>query len=208
MLRVLLLLTLILINFPSNSAAGQINTDLNIEISQSDKKKINENIKKYNLELSLKKRYLDDILLFEKIKNKLILNELPGDFAYIIMVESKFDPKCKADKYRGLWQLNPYLGRKFGDIGASELYDPDKSTEVAINYLLYLQKEFNNDHRLMLYAYNFGETNIKNLIKKYGKNIPKNKLPRITRNYIPNMMAAKYVLDRWENEELNSKPKE
>lgn len=149
----------------------------------------------------MKKRYIKKINKFINIKKRLRENGLPSDLIYVVMVESHFNSKRVYGIYHGIWQLNPYVGRKFGGIKSHfDLHDINKSTEVIINYFKYLQKQFNNDHRLMIYAYNYGETKIRRLIKKYGKNIPLEKLPQITRNYIPKMMASKIILDRMQME--------
>ena len=74
-----------------------------------------------------------------------------------------------------------------------------KSTEVAINYLSYLNQKFGNDWSLTLASYNGGEGTVAKSIKKnleLGKdpNFWQLSLPLETENYVPKFYALAYIL--------------
>lgn len=182
--------------FNSHTHAEKIQTDIVAHITSTEKTKIKSEIKKISKDQNLQKTFKNNYQMFQDIQKKLRKVGLPEDFAYIIIVESKMNPKCKYKNSHGLWQINSYTGKKFGSTSTTDLYNVDTATDTAINYLLYLQKKFNNNHKLMLYAYNCGDHKVQSLVRKYGKQIPQNVLPKISKQYLPKLLAAKIVLSK------------
>lgn len=180
----------------NHAQAEKIQTDIVAHITSTEKTKIKSEIKKINKDQNLQKTFKDNYQMFQDIQKKLRKAGLPEDFAYIIIVESKMNPKCKYKNSHGLWQINSYTGKKFGSTSTTDLYNIETATNTAINYLLYLQKKFDNNHKLMLYAYNCGDHKVQSLVRKYGKQIPQNVLPKISKQYLPKLLAAKIVLSK------------
>jgi len=170
--------------------------ELNIILSKHEEtKKHNFIINKYQKEFYTKlfevnKEFID------YVKQQLTIAKLPQEFAYIMVIESNLNPKVTYQDTHGLWQLKKYHYMKpFGLTNKSDLFCPAKSTDIAINYFKYLEEKFNGDHRLMIYAYNAGETKIKKLYNQYNGNIPLTALPLITQSYIPKLLAIHCVLN-------------
>lgn len=87
-------------------------------------------------------------------------NGLPIELAALPFVESAFEPKAVSPAgAAGLWQLMPTTARRFGLIVTEhydERFDPQKSTEAAVQYLKYLHGYF-QDWPIAVAAYNCGE---------------------------------------------------
>ena len=94
----------------------------------------------------------------------------------------------------------PYTGREVGlrqDAFIDERLDPEKATEGAC---LYLKKLYNifGDWELALAAYNCGPGNVRKAMRHSGKRTfwsIYNYLPRETRSYVPQFVAAMYAVD-------------
>lgn len=167
----------------------------NIKLSKYEQKQVIKYSNKYKSYLNVQKRIQLNKKDFIWIQNKLEEANLSKDFAWITVVESGFNPKTTHRIHCGLWQHSLSTGKKFGgkSITRKDLFNLETSTQISINYLLYLKEAFNNNHRLMLYAYNYGTPRIQNLVKKYGENFSPKYLPSITKNYIAKMYASKNV---------------
>lgn len=83
----------------------------------------------------------------------------------VMHAESGFNPRATSRKgASGLMQLMPATAARFG---VQDIYDPKQNVGGGVRYLKYLLKRFDNDHRLVVAAYNAGE----NAVKRY-KGIP------------------------------------
>jgi membrane-bound lytic murein transglycosylase D len=122
---------------------------------------------------------------------------LPSDLAYLPLIESGFNPLAfSRKKASGIWQFIGHTGTKYGlrkNYWLDERRDPIKSTEAAIRYLRKLYAQF-NDWYLAIAAYNCGENSVANAVAKSPSpsywRLP---LPRETRNYVPEFIAALIV---------------
>lgn len=83
---------------------------------------------------------------------------------------------------RGLMQVMPATGARFGVSDAAGLYDPETNVHAASAYLKTLQGLFGNDLTLVLAAYNAGE----GAVQKYGRRVPPY---RETQAYVRNVLA-------------------
>ena len=132
------------------------------------------------------------------VTNELDRAGLPLELALLPIVESTYDPLAYSHSHAvGLWQFIPSTAKSFG-LRRDRWYDGRRdviySTQAAVKYLKYLHKRFDNDWLLALAAYNSGEGNVSRSMarnRKLGK--PEDfwsiKLPRETRNYVPQLLA-------------------
>jgi membrane-bound lytic murein transglycosylase D len=134
---------------------------------------------------------------------KEILREhgLPEDLVYLAMIESGFNlHACSPMKAAGPWQFIPETGRRYGLVvnhWVDERRDLRKSTVAAARYLQELFDQFGCWY-LAAAGYNAGENRIDRLIKRYDtKDFWKlrayNTLPRETREYVPQLIAAAVI---------------
>ena len=123
---------------------------------------------------------------------------MPVELALIPAIESGFRTTVKSSvNAAGIWQIVPITAREIG-VERNTWFDGRgdvvKSTTAAIDYLSYLNAEFNGDWELTLAAYNAGPGRVRGAIKK---NIKADKptdfwsldLPNETLNYVPKIVA-------------------
>lgn len=128
---------------------------------------------------------------------------LPLELVFLPIIESTYDPLAYSPSHAaGLWQFIPSTARQFG-LERDRWYDGRRdviqSTEAAITYLSYLHRRFDSDWLLALAAYNSGEGFVSKSIRRNlreGKptdfwNV---KLPRETRNYVPQLLALASII--------------
>jgi soluble lytic murein transglycosylase-like protein len=97
----------------------------------------------------------------------------------VIAVESGYNARAVSKAgARGLMQLMPETARRFGAIDS---FDPAQNVHAGASYLSYLIKRYRNDLKLVLAAYNAGET----AVERYGRAIPPYKE---TRRYVPRVL--------------------
>ena len=123
---------------------------------------------------------------------------LPLELALLPIVESTYDPLAYSPSHAaGLWQFIPSTAKQFG-LERNAWYDGRRdivsSTKAAIKYLTYLNNRFDNDWLLALAAYNSGEGYVSKSIsknRKAGKPLDfwSIRLPKETRNYVPQLLA-------------------
>ncbi|SJM61731.1 Membrane-bound lytic murein transglycosylase E [Brevundimonas diminuta 3F5N] len=107
----------------------------------------------------------------------------PALLQAIISVESADNPNARSPVgARGLMQVMPATGRRFGVADEMRLHEPETNIRAASRYLKTLQGMFGNDLRLVLAAYNAGE----GAVQRYGRNIPPY---RETQDYVRKVMA-------------------
>jgi len=125
-------------------------------------------------------------------------NGVPVELVYVVLVESSFKTKATASGGAvGYWQLLSSTARSMGlrvDRWVDERMDPIKSTEAAAKYLRLLYDRYDS-WPLALAAYNAGDVPVQNAIRKcrttdFWTISKKGSLPRITRAYVPKILAA------------------
>jgi peptidoglycan lytic transglycosylase D len=132
-------------------------------------------------------------------------NNLPGDLAYISLVESSFiNGRTSQADAAGLWQFRPETAQEFGLVvndDVDERFDVEKSTHAAARYIRSLILEFGSGNSVMLAlaAYNTGPTRVRQAVRKVKDPIKQRNfwhlyqvgaLPRETREYVPKIFAA------------------
>jgi len=126
---------------------------------------------------------------------------IPEDLVYLAMIESGFNPKAYSTaKASGPWQFIYETGKRYGlkvDHWVDERRDPEKSTVAAAKYLRDLFDQFGYWY-LAAAGYNPGENRVVRAIEKHNTDdfweiYKYNTLPRETRNYIPQLIAAAVI---------------
>ncbi len=155
-------------------------------------------------------RYLETVFeraepfIFEVVE-QLDRAGLPLELALLPVVESTYDPLAYSNSHAvGLWQFIPSTAKAFG-LQRSDNYegrrDSVAATAAAVKFLKYLNKQFDGQWLLALAAYNSGEGNVRRAV---ARDIAKGgsgqfwdlKLPRETRNYVPQLLAlSELVMD-------------
>ncbi len=125
------------------------------------------------------------------------------------VIESALNPtavsRCGAT---GLWQFMYSTGRMYGltiNSIVDERRDPVKATHAAAKYLKDLYTIY-NDWILVIAAYNCGPGNVNKAIKRSGNRKDYweiyYRLPRETRGYIPQYVAAVYAMNYYKEHGL------
>lgn len=123
---------------------------------------------------------------------------MPVELALLPAIESGYLPTAKsAGSAVGLWQIVPITAREIGiqrNVWFDGRGDVLASTTAAIDYLSYLNAEFNGDWDLTLAAYNAGPGRVRAAMRKNAEaNLPTDywslDLPRETQNYVPKLLA-------------------
>jgi len=140
-------------------------------------------------------------LYFDMFEEKLAKHGLPIELKYLSVIESGLRPQVKSRAGAlGLWQFMYATGRMFGlteNSYVDERMDPEMATEAACLYLKKLYGIY-NDWNLALAAYNAGPGNVNKAIRRSGNKLTywevRPFLPRETQGYVPNFIAAAYLL--------------
>lgn len=126
---------------------------------------------------------------------------LPEDLAYLAMIESGFNPYAYSHAHAcGMWQFIRGTGRRYGlaiNNYVDERRDPEKSTRAAAKYLLDLYKQFGSWY-LAAASYNCGENRVQRELnnsthKNFWELSGNQCLPKETKNYVPQMIAATII---------------
>ncbi|MBQ7448263.1 MAG: transglycosylase SLT domain-containing protein [Paludibacteraceae bacterium] len=144
----------------------------------------------------LSERYMP---LFEDILCKY---NLPEELKYMPVVESGLNALARSQMgAAGMWQFMPTTAKKYGlEVNSlvDERYDVYKSTDAACRFLISLYSIY-NDWNLAIAAYNCGPGNINKAIHRSGGKRDfwdiYDYLPKETRNYLPLFVAANYILN-------------
>ena len=130
---------------------------------------------------------------------------LPGDLAYLTVVESALGDGESAMGAAGPWQFTPATARAYGlrvAEGVDERTDVTKATHAACHLLRQLILEFGSGSSTMLAlaAYNSGTAKVKQAVQKAVQDPIKQRnfwylyhvhaLPPETREYVPKVIAA------------------
>lgn len=101
----------------------------------------------------------------------------------IARVESRHNVKAISHAgARGVMQVMPMTGRRFGVGHTESLHDAATNVDVSATYLKVLQRRFGNDLVLILAAYNAGE----GAVERHGRRVPPY---RETRAYVRSVLG-------------------
>jgi len=163
-----------------------------------------------------KNKYLEQVWAVERllgratpylgyIVGRLEARGLPVDLALLPAVESGFLSEVQSeDSAAGLWQIIPITARQIG-LKRTRWFDGRtdlrQSTRAALDYLSFLNAEFDGNWEHTLAAYNAGPARLKSAIKRNREaDLPTDfwslKLPKETKNYLPRFIALVDLLRR------------
>ena len=135
---------------------------------------------------------------------------LPAEFKYMAVIESALNPNVvnRRSGAAGMWQFMYSTGRMYGltiNSVVDERKDPVKATHAAARFIKDLYDIY-KDWVLVIAAYDCGPGNVNKAIKRSG-----NKkdywgiyyhLPKETRGYIPQYIAAAYAVNYYADHNL------
>jgi membrane-bound lytic murein transglycosylase D len=127
---------------------------------------------------------------------------LPAELKYMAVIESALNVNAVSRMgATGLWQFMYSTGRMYGltiNSVVDERRDPVKSTHAAAKYIRDLYNIY-KDWTLVIAAYNCGPGNVNKAIRRSGNKKDYwqifYRLPRETRGYIPQYVAAAYAVN-------------
>jgi len=143
------------------------------------------------------------------IRAKLRASGMPEDLIYLALIESGFDPDAYSRAAAvGMWQFMSSTARDVGlrvDWWMDERRDPARSTDGAIKFLGFLQKQFGSLY-LAAAAYNGGPGRVARGLTRFADELEgingedrffalaeQDYLRAETRNYVPQLIAAALV---------------
>jgi membrane-bound lytic murein transglycosylase D len=143
------------------------------------------------------------------IRAKMRAGGLPEDMYYLALIESGFDPNAYSRAAAvGMWQFMSSTARDMGlrvDWWVDERRDPVKSTTAAVGFIRGLKEQLGSLY-LAAAAYNGGPGRIARGLTRYADDLEgttgddrffaladKDFLPRETREYVPQLIAAALI---------------
>lgn len=140
-------------------------------------------------------------LYFDMFEEKLSEYGLPMELKFLSVIESGLRPQVKSRAGAlGLWQFMYRTGLYYGlkeNSYIDERMDPVLATDAACRYLKQLFGIY-GDWNLALAAYNAGPGNVNKAIRRSGNKTTywevRPFLPSETQGYVPNFIAATYLL--------------
>lgn len=134
---------------------------------------------------------------------------LPTELKYMAVIESALNPNAVSRMgATGLWQFMYSTGRMYGltiNSIVDERRDPLKATHAAAKYMKDLFNIY-HDWVLVIAAYNCGPGNVNKAIRRSGNKKDYwdifYRLPRETRGYIPQYIAAAYAVTYYQEHYL------
>ena len=139
---------------------------------------------------------------------------LPAEFKYLAIIESALNPNAvnRHSGATGMWQFMYSTGRLYGltiNSVIDERKDPIKSTHAAARFIRDLYNIY-NDWVLVIAAYDCGPGNVNKAIRRSGNKKDYwdiyYRLPRETRGYIPQYVAAAYAVTYYAEHNLKPLP--
>lgn len=150
-------------------------------------------------------RYERQLAQIDKI---MIRHELPTDLKYLALIESEmFNGAVSHKGAVGPWQFMAPTGRLMGltiNHRRDDRRDLTKSTYAAAKYLKILYNQF-DDWLLVIAAYNGGASRVEAAIKKsHSRDFWKLQyyLPAESRAHVKKFVAARYILEKQEEETM------
>lgn len=140
---------------------------------------------------------------------------MPLELALLPIVESAFQPLAYSRMHAsGLWQFIPATGERFGlkqNWWFDGRRDVLKATRAALDYLQFLNNEFDGDWLHALAGYNAGERRVSRAIEANqaaGKPISfwHLRLPAETRGYVPALLAVSEIIADPERYNISLQP--
>ena len=133
----------------------------------------------------------------------------PTFVAGVIYTESRFRPDAESSQAAyGLMQMLPgtarYVQQRSGIRG--NFRDPETNIRLGTWYLSYLAERYRGNERLMLAAYNSGESRVDGWISEEGFDIATDIPFKETRDYVENSLEAQRDYDELYGEDLRRDP--
>lgn len=138
---------------------------------------------------------------------------LPAELKYMAVIESALNPVAVSRVgATGMWQFLYSTGKLYGltiNSIVDERRDPVKATHAAARYLKDMYNIY-HDWVLVIAAYNCGPGNVDKAIRRSGNRKDYweiyYRLPRETRGYIPQYIAATYILNNYKEHHIKPLP--
>jgi len=138
---------------------------------------------------------------------------LPAELKYMAVIESALNVNAVSRMgATGLWQFMYSTGRMYGltiNSVVDERRDPVRSTHAAAKYIRDLYNIY-KDWTLVIAAYNCGPGNVNKAIRRSGNKKDYwdiyYRLPRETRGYIPQYVAAAYAVNYYPEHNIRPLP--
>lgn len=133
--------------------------------------------------------------------------QLPQVLAFLPILESGFRPHSRSRAGAvGLWQIMPATASDYGlalNRWVDERRDPERATLAAVEYLHYLHSEFGNWDSALA-GYNYGHNRLKRAMRRErtADYWQLRRIPRETRNFVPNFYAILHLLSEPEKYRL------
>ena len=137
--------------------------------------------------------------------------KLPAELKYMAVIESALNPNAVNGRSgaTGMWQFIYSTGKLYGltiNSIVDERRDPIKATHAAAKYLKDMYDIY-NDWILVIAAYNCGPGNVDKAIRRSGNKKDYweiyYRLPRETRGYIPQYVAATYAINYYKEHHIH-----
>ena len=148
------------------------------------------------------------------IQNVLKEEGVPQDLIYLAVAESGFQLQVinSSSGAGGMWQFITFLGA-YGlarNGYFDERFDPEKSSRAYARYIKSLYNQF-GDWYLAMAGYDWGPGNIQKAVMRtgyadYWELYRRNAMPRETKNYVPQILAAIIMAKNPEKYGLNHYP--
>jgi soluble lytic murein transglycosylase len=122
----------------------------------------------------------------------------PTFVAAVVYTESRFRPDARSHRGAyGLMQLLPDTARFIQTRSGIEgdWQDPRTNLRIGVWYLGYLENRYMGDERLMLAAYNSGESQVDAWISDRGFDVGEDIPFRETRHYVKNVLEAQSIYE-------------
>ncbi|RXH58911.1 lytic transglycosylase domain-containing protein [Granulicella sibirica] len=146
------------------------------------------------------------------IQNVLKEEGVPQDLIYLAVAESGFQPQVvnAGSGAGGMWQFMTYTAPEYGLTRNGYFdyrFDPEKSSRAYARYIKSLYKQF-GDWYLAMAAYDWGPGNIQKAVMRtgyadYWELYRRNVMPKETRAYVPQILAAVIMAKNPERYGLN-----